>query len=251
MRRSLPSDQRKDAPPPRAAARIVQVRSRTAANLIYTSLRHDIVSMRLSPGQPVNEKQLALDHGVSRTPVREALLRLAGENLVDIFPQSGTFVARIPVAALPEAVMVRKALEDLTVRLTAQNANAQQVAALRDSLDEQRAFARRGDRIRFHAADQNFHAAIAEIAGHPNVWQLVQQVKVQVDRFCMLTLPAPGRMKVLIEEHAAIVTAIAAHDSAKAAAAMTAHLDGLEASIRDVGGLNPDFFDFPENRTKS
>lgn len=247
----MPLAKRKDTPPPRTHARIAQVRSRTAANLIYASMRDDIVSMRVAPGQPINEKQLALDHGVSRTPVREALLRLAGEHLVDIFPQSGTFVARIPIAALPEAVMVRKALEDLTVRLAAQNASAQQFATLRDNLDEQKAFVRRGDRLNFHLTDQKFHAMIADIAGHPNVWRLVLQVKAQVDRYCMLTLPAPGRMKVLVEEHAEILAGIAAHDSARAAAAMGAHLDWLSASIRNIGDLNPDFFEMPAERPKS
>lgn len=230
--------------PARPFARIAQARG-TAANLIYAALREDIVSMRLSPGQPINEKQLALDHGVSRTPVREALLKLAGEHLVDIFPQSGTFVARIPIAALPEALMVRKALEDLTVRLAAQKATAEQVVGFRSILDEQLVYARRGEGLKFHAADQKFHAAIAEAAGHPNVWRLVLQVKVQVDRYCLLTLPAPGRMKILVQEHAAIVDAIAAHDADKAAAAMFKHLDWLRGSIHKIDGLNRDFFDLP------
>ena len=243
----MPVARRKVTPPPRPHPRIAQARSRTstASNLIYAALRDDIVSMRVSPGQPVNEKRLALDHGVSRTPVREALLRLAGEHLVDIFPQSGTFVARIPIAALPEAVMVRRALEDLTVRLAAQNAGAEQIATLRDNLDAQLGFALRGDRLAFHLTDQKFHAIIADIAGHPNVWRLVLQVKVQVDRYCLLTLPAPGRMKILIGEHEEILAGIATHDEARAAAAMAAHLDWLSKSIRDIRGLNREFFDIP------
>ena len=191
--------------------------SRTAANLIYRALRNDIIAMRLPPGQPINEKPLALDHGVSRTPVREALLRLAGEHLVEIFPQSGTFVARIPIAALPEAIMVRKALEDLTVRLAAKMATEADIARLRENLDEQKAFVRRGDRLGFHLTDREFHAIIADIAGHPNIWRMVEQVKVQVDRYCRLTLPAPGRMGRLIAEHAAILAAMATHDEARAA----------------------------------
>src|ERR1700743_3574866 len=74
----------------------------TSASAIFETLRGEIVTMALPPGAPLVEKVLTLRFGLSRTPVREALIRLAEIGLVDIFPQSGTFVARIPLAALPE-----------------------------------------------------------------------------------------------------------------------------------------------------
>jgi GntR family transcriptional regulator, rspAB operon transcriptional repressor len=241
----LPVAQHKLERLPRPHPRIAQARGRTAANLIYLALRDDIVAMRMKPGEPINEKRLALDHGVSRTPVREALLRLAGEHLVDIFPQSGTFVARIPIVALPEAILIRKALEVMTAREAARNAGPERIAALRQSIERLRTLTRKGDRPRFHAADDAFHAAIAEAAGHPGVWRLVQQVKVQVDRYRLLTLPVPGRMARVVEEHAAVVEAIATHDEARASDTMASHLDGLSASISDVRNLNPQYFDVP------
>ncbi len=225
---------------------IAQARSQTAANLVYRALREDIVAMRISPGQPINEKAVALDHSVSRTPVREALLRLAGERLVEIFPQSGTFVSRIPIAALPEAILVRKALEELTARRAAENAGPAQVAILRQFIDRQQKLERRGDRDGFHAADDGFHAAIAEIAGHPGIWRLIEQVKMQVDRYRRLTLPVPGRMGRVVDEHAAVVAAVAAGDPQQASATMTAHLDGLSAGIAGVRDLNPEYFELPQ-----
>jgi DNA-binding GntR family transcriptional regulator len=228
------------APPSKTSAR-----SHTAANLIYRALRDDIVAMRMPPGEPINEKTLALKHGVSRTPVREALLKLSGEHLVEIFPQSGTFVTRIPIAALPEAILVRKALEELTAREAAQYADADQVAALKQSIDRQQKLARQGDKSRFHDADDAFHAGVAEASGHPGIWRLILQVKLQLDRYRRLTLPVPGRMSRVVDEHALVVEAIAAHDPAAAGAAMAAHLDGLSASIRDVRDLNPKYFDMP------
>jgi len=220
-------------------------RNRTAANLVYRALRDDIVAMRMTPGEPINEKAMALKYGVSRTPVREALLRLAGEHLVEIFPQSGTFVTRIPIAALPEAILVRKALEELTARQAAERAAAEQVAALQQSIERQLKLARQGDRSRFHDADDAFHAAIAAAAGHPGIWRLILQVKLQLDRYRRLTLPVPGRMSRVVDEHAAVVAAIAAGNPAAAGASMAAHLDGLSASIRDVRDLNPKYFDVP------
>ena len=116
---------------------------------------------------------------------------------------------------------------------------------MRQSVDRQQKLARQGDRNRFHDADDAFHAAIAEAAGHPDIWRLILQVKLQLDRYRRLTLPVPGRMSRVVDEHAVVVAAIAAHDPAAAGAAMAAHLDGLSASIRDVRDLNPKFFDMP------
>jgi DNA-binding GntR family transcriptional regulator len=238
----LPTARSLNAVPPRPS-RIADTRARTAAAAIYDAVREDIVGMRMVPGEPVSEKALALKHGVSRTPVREALLRLASEQLIAIFPQSGTFVSRIPIRALPEAILVRKALEELTAAQCAQAATAGQVAALKTAIDRQRKLARSGNRVQFHEADDGFHAAIADAAGFQSTWRLILQVKVQVDRYRLLTLPVPGRMTRVVSEHAAVVDAIAAHDPARAAAAMAAHLDGLSGSIRDVRDLNPAYFD--------
>jgi DNA-binding GntR family transcriptional regulator len=228
-----------DPAPSRPAGR---PRANTAAHLVYRTLRDDIVAMRRKPGEPIVEREIALARGVSRTPVREALLRLADEDLVEIFPQSGTFVARIPVNALPEAILMRTALEQTTARLAAERADARQVARLRELLERQRRIQSRGDRDRFHEADEAFHAAIAAAAGHPGIWRFIEQVKIQVDRYRRLTLPVPGRMRQVLTEHAAIVAAIEAHDQSAAAAAMAAHLENLRASIGDVRDLNPDYF---------
>src|SRR6478609_451011 len=96
--------------------------SASAWRLVYQNLREDIVSLRLKPGDPISEKEVAGRYGVSRTPVREAIQRLADERLVEIFPQSGTFVARIPYDDLPEAMIIRKALETASVRLATEKA---------------------------------------------------------------------------------------------------------------------------------
>jgi GntR family transcriptional regulator, rspAB operon transcriptional repressor len=217
-------------------------RAGNAAHLIYRELREAIVSMRRKPGEPIVEREIAVAHGVSRTPVREALLRLADEDLIEIFPQSGTFVARIPVNALPEAILMRTALEQTTARLAAERADAAQLARLHDLLERQRRVQGRGDRDLFHEADEAFHAAIAEASGHSGIWRFIEQVKLQVDRYRRLTLPVPGRMKRVLAEHAAIVAAIEKHDGLGAAAAMAAHLENLRASIGDVRDLNPNYF---------
>src|SRR5258708_23929416 len=99
----------------------------TASAAIYRVLRQEILWLQRKPGEPIVEKDIAQAQNVSRTPVREALLRLAAEGLVDTVPKSGTKVARIPLTKLPEAIVVRKALEQLTASAAAGRARRSEV----------------------------------------------------------------------------------------------------------------------------
>src|SRR5713101_6842168 len=144
-------------------------RTATASSKIYSDLRAELVSLQRRPGEVISEAEIALSYGVSRTPVREAILKLSDEGLVEIFPQSGIFVSRIPVAALPETIIIRKALEETTARLAAERATASQILALRSILERQREANAAGDADTFHRADETFHATIAEVAGYPGI----------------------------------------------------------------------------------
>jgi DNA-binding GntR family transcriptional regulator len=188
----------------------------------------------VQPGDKISENEIAQAHGISRTPVREAMQRLADEGLVEIFPQSGTFVARIPYEELPEAMVIRKALENTTATIVATRATRSQLLTLASIVEQQREAAAADDADAFHRADELFHAKLAEIAGYPGIWRLVLQVKVQVDRFRRLTLIMPHRMAAVIEEHEQILEAIQRSDAAGAAEAMARHLDSVLHGLREV-----------------
>jgi DNA-binding GntR family transcriptional regulator len=220
-------------------------RTATAASRIYSDLRSELVSLRRRPGEAISEAEIALSYGVSRTPVREAILKLSDEGLLEIFPQSGIFVSRIPVAALPEAIIIRKALEETTARLAAERATSSQILILHSILERQREANAAKDGDAFHQADEMFHATIAEVAGHPGIWKLIQQVKVHVDRYRRLTLPQTGRIAQVIAEHEVILAAIEAHDPADARIAMDVHLERLLCDICATQSINPEFFDRP------
>jgi DNA-binding GntR family transcriptional regulator len=225
-----------------------RIRGSTAAAQVYRVLRGEILSTVRKPGSPINDREIEAELGVSRTPIREAVLRLAADGLVEILPQSGTFVARIPRARLPEAIVIRRALEELTVRAAAECASKRQVAELFVNLTWQRECADEGDPIEFYRADEEFHAAIAATAGFPSAWPLILQVKAQVDRFCHLGLPQAGRMTRLLKEHTAIAKGIRAHDPDQAVAALDVHLNGILASLVVDPGVDADYFigEFPD-----
>lgn len=213
----------------------------SAAQTVYMAVRDEIVAMRLTPGAVLLEKQISHNFGVSRTPVREALLKLAGEGLVDIFPQSGTFVSRIPYDALPEVMVIRCALEQASARFAAERATEADVAALRANIAAQRDVPC-DDNEGFHLLDEAFHALISDIAGYSGIWTLTRQVKVQVDRCRRLIMPRPGRRKEAIDEHEAIADAIAAHDVAAAVQTTAVHMDRVQDLIEKARASTPEYF---------
>lgn len=222
-----------------AAAKLRRV---TAGSAIYERLHSAITSLQMPPGMPLQEKRIAEEFGVSRTPVREALLRLAEAGLVDIFPQSGTFVSLVPVAAIPEAVVIRKSLEGTTVETATAIATSADIARLDAIIARQRVHAAHNETSLFHEQDEAFHETIAGIAGYPGIWAILKTVKIQIDRARRLTLPALGRMESVIEEHVTIRNAIAAHDVEGARAAMMHHLSAVIPDVAELRVMHPDYF---------
>lgn len=214
----------------------------SAANQVYEVLRQRILALELPPGQRLNEHELATEFGRSRTPVHEAVQRLTDEGLVEVRPRSGTFVARIPVHELEEAMLVRTALELALLERVAKAITPQTLARLDGLLEEQRQAAATDDRGGFHRADEAFHATLAELAGMPGVWRTIAQAKTQVDRYRRLTLPIQGRMQEVIEEHVAVVEGLRTGNPAEATAAMRRHLNHVLPAITMTQALQPDYF---------
>jgi DNA-binding GntR family transcriptional regulator len=222
--------------------RALSIRRVTTAKAIFDRLYADILSLRLPPGTALQEKRIAEEFGVSRTPVREALLRLSEGGLVDIYPQSGTVVSRVSVGAIPEAVVVRKSLECTTVERATTIASAADIGKLQAIIARQKAYAVLGDTSSFHEQDEAFHEAIAQIAGYPGIWTILKTVKVQIDRARRLTLPVLGRMDHVIGEHESILEAIAAHDVQQARERMLLHLSAVIPDVAELRSRYPDYF---------
>jgi len=178
--------------------------------------------------------------------VREALLRLVEEQLVDIYPQSGTLVARIRESVAQDAMVIRNALERFAAREAAMRASAADIAALDATLARQRAAADNRDIAGFHEADEAMHQLIASIAGHPNIWRVIKREKASVDRVRLLTLQFAGRFKTVIAEHSRIIEALRARDPAKAEAMMHAHLGRVLPSLEGIRARYPDYFEREE-----
>ncbi|WP_374512423.1 GntR family transcriptional regulator [Niveibacterium sp.] len=214
----------------------------SAAKQVYHALRQQILDMTLLPGTRIIERDIAAEHGTSRTPVHEAVQRLADEGLIEIAPRVGTFVARIPLDQIEEAMLVRTALEAAVVERAATRATSEGLARLRAILAEQHACVEANDTRGFHRTDEAFHEALADIAGFPGVWRLIVQAKTQVDRYRRLTLPMPGRMDGVVAEHEAVVAAMESGHAPQAVAAMRDHLDHVFPVVEIARNFRPDYF---------
>jgi DNA-binding GntR family transcriptional regulator len=209
---------------------------------VYEGIRDAILNLTLPPGSALSEKELAAELGISRTPVREAFLRLAREGLVVIYPQSGTFVSKIDPAAVEEGRFVREAVECAAVERAATRATAENVAELKRQMAAQRAVLGSDSWSTFFELDEQFHRTVIEIAGYPLVWRITQEVRLHVERLRRLSLPDAETVGRLVEQHAAVADAIAAGDGAAARDAMSVHLGEASRVVERLAAQHPDYF---------
>jgi DNA-binding GntR family transcriptional regulator len=215
---------------------------RSAADFAYDSLREAVISLTLPPGAVVSRGAISQRLGLSQTPVREALIRLQEEGLIDVVPHSATRVARIDMANAREAHFLRLSIELEIVRRLSQAPSPALAGSLRAELARMRALHAAGDHAGFAAADAAFHAALYAAAGVPGLRDLVHSRSGHLDRLRRLHLPEPGKAAAVLEEHGALADAILAGDAAGAEARLRAHLSGTFAEAERLRAATPQFF---------
>lgn len=209
---------------------------------VYERVRDAIVRGEMEPGQRLSENALAERLGISRTPVREALVRLSDDRLVEIVPQLGTFVTPISPAAVRDAQFVREALECAAVRLAAERATPADVDALEGLLRRQAECRDAGDVDRFFVLDEELHGALATLAGHPIAWTLAHRANSHLDRVRRLSLPRPDYMTEMVAEHEAVIDAVRAGDPDAAEAALRHHLRMVLSVLPELRAERPEYF---------
>ncbi|MEO8485327.1 MAG: GntR family transcriptional regulator [Betaproteobacteria bacterium] len=215
---------------------------RGASGAAYAWLRREILAGRMRPGQALSENEVAARLGVSRTPVREAFIRLESEGLLLVRPQVGTTVAPIDVDAVADGQFLREAIECRTTRLAAGRVRPTDARELKALLRDQARAVARNDQAGFLSLDDRMHQHIVAMAGRPNVWRAVEEVKAQLDRVRVLSLEDPSWLAAILAQHEAIVTHVLAGDGVAAAAAMETHLRSVFGSIDAIASRDPGYF---------
>lgn len=213
-----------------------------AADQVYQLLRSEIITCRLAPYESISENRICGMFGVSRSPVRIAVTRLAEDGLIEIFPQRGTYVAPIKMQQVREAQFARCALEVALVEEAARHWSDADSNEIRQNLAVQARHAQAGDSWNFFLDNEAFHQIIARAARLRGVWTTVQSVKTIWDRIGHIANRVPAHTLEIIAEHQAIVAALDSRDVAKASAAMRAHMLSVDHAIARLQPLHPDYF---------
>lgn len=202
---------------------------------VYRLLRMLIIELRLVPNQFLSEKDVAAELDISKTPVREAFIRLADDGMVRIVPKSGTYVSPIDFNRADEGYFIWRSLETACASEVAVKRSLEDLYCLRENLDQQKRALADGDYLRFYECDNQFHDAMFRIAGYPNAQTLIETAKFEVDR--IRNLKMRYRLRPIEEvqaEHAAVLDAIADRDSQAAGLAMYKHLSRVKDSLESL-----------------
>lgn len=198
------------------------------------------MTLELAPGTPLSENELAAELGTSRTPVRESLILLAQEDLVQIFPKVGSFVSRVDPERVADAQFLREAVELASLHDIPAAPDPTQVQALRENLAKQQLAD--DDPDAFFRLDEEFHLGLLRLAGHERVWPTVVAAKGHLDRARRLGLTENPSMKVFRDQHAEVLEALLRGEPGQARSLLTAHLRTVFADIERVRRRSPELF---------
>ena len=209
---------------------------------VYDVIRRAIVGLSMPPGSVINEKAICEHLGISRTPLREAILKLSAENLVAILPNSGTYVSRIDLQTVFDGQLIRDALEMKVVRLAATKMNSVFERRLDFNMHQQGRLARELDFDGFYELDEAFHSMICEFGASVRIWRIVHGAKAQLDRVRRLAFPVPNHLDIVLAEHETIAKGLKQRDADAAAAAMQVHLDRVFETIQTLMVQKREYF---------
>lgn len=216
-------------------------RSRQVALQVHEILRERILKVDLVPGTVLSRASLQVEFGVSQTPIRDALMRLQEEGIVDVYPQYATVVAKIDIDHARQAQFQRLSIELEAVRRLTEMAPAETAAEMGDILARQKMVATPEAYDTFDNIDREFHRKLYEKTGILQLWANVRRQSVHLDRLRRLNLPMPGKMQTVLSDHEAIVAAIASGKPDAATAALRKHLSGTLSIIDVISAEFPDY----------
>ena len=221
----------------------VQKTKRRSRIEVYTLLKDAIQYLEFMPGSIIHENELIKKIGVSRTPIREALIRLASEYLVDIYPQRGTYVSTIDFHLAYKVAYMRHIL-DREVCMTL----CRERVSLRDAVDEKLYFMsqaiKRRDVVGYIKNDNAFHNAIFAVAGHELMWEIISNSRAHYNRMLVLDLKRPGMLEKSFQEHQDIIETIEQGKEDALADILDRHHDYREMPEREheIRAMFPEYF---------
>lgn len=195
----------------------------TAKEYAYRVLKENIMSLELKPGEVLSEMELSEKLNLSRTPIREVLMKLKGEHLIDVKPQSGTSVSLIDMELIEEAIFMRFAIEEKILKLACESFPESLLLELEKNLYAQEILANMdGGETEFHKLDTKFHETLFLGVNKMNVWQSILSISTHYNRLRLLTQKTDSKHEV-VNQHKKFLDLIRNKDADRIDELMNTH----------------------------
>lgn len=213
----------------------------TAREYAYRVIKHNIVSLELKPGSMVSENELAEEMNISRTPVREALIELSKLKIVEIFPQKGSFIAKIDSTLVDEARFLRLIVEKSMVEMACDIATPEDINLLEENIKLQDFYLANPVRDRQLDLDNEFHEQLFKICNKNLTYNLISGMLTHFDRVRKLSLAIVKDQKN-INDHKQLLEAIKNGDKALAGEVITKHLTRYTVDEKELRNQYAEYF---------
>lgn len=214
----------------------------------YNIIRNKILRLELEPGTKISEKEMADELNVSRTPIREAFMKLAQEELLDIIPQSGTVVSKINLEHVEEGRFIREKIEKEIVTLVCSNFPEDNRFKLESNLAMQRHCSDKKNLHNhlldeeFFQLDEEFHQILFSSCGKARTWEMLQMLNNHFNRLRLLRLSSDSNWEIIISQHHEIYRLILNQDVDRARKIMEEHLNLVVIEQNELRKTYPHYF---------
>lgn len=213
----------------------------TAREYAYRVIKHNIIYLNLIPGSMVSENELAEEMGISRTPVREALIELSKLKVVEIYPQRGSYISLIDTGLVDEARFVRLILEQAMVEIACDTAEEADFLALEENLRLQEFYLEHSAKDKLLQLDNEFHELLFLLSNKKFTYDLLGGMMTHFDRVRRLSLSVIKDSKN-ISDHRTMLEAIRKKDKVAAKNIVTKHLSRYKLDEDELKKQYPDYF---------
>ncbi|WP_342755478.1 GntR family transcriptional regulator [Pantoea sp. MBD-2R] len=197
----------------------------------YQAFKHKLITLRYKPGEYLNTAQVMNDLAMGRTPVNQAVHRLATEGLLQIIPRKGVMVSPLSIDDALELIEVRMVNETLCLQLASRKVTSSHIVSLRQLNQQIAAASEARNRVEVMLLDREFHQRLADIAGNSRLSDILSVIHAQAQRFWATTLSSESHMQEVIIEHDAIIDALENGDTERAAEAARVHIFSFKQAL--------------------
>ncbi|MHC1762389.1 MAG: GntR family transcriptional regulator [Negativicutes bacterium] len=209
---------------------------------VYRLIRSNIMDLKYAPGSTISENEIAEQLNISRTPIREAIIRLVQENLIDVFPQRGTYVSLIDIRHVEESKFIRETLERRVMRLACVEFQEADLFQLQKFLVLQELCIQEKQFFQFYEHDSNLHGAIFAGCNKARTWEMIQQMNTHYNRVRILGISHAYELPELLAEHQAMVAAIKNQNPVAGKRALDSHLNKVRMDLTKMMKDFPEYF---------